>query len=268
MAAHTNSKNPLPLSTAHVNVLLAGVLQIASSRWREDEDASKRTRSPAPTLASVATTFATRHAAAPASGASAVGESAATSTREKVVEECGAEGEAPDACHVLASAILIRAAYGGMPGDVEMLQTAAHVWASRAPGTDAAPLSPATQQADNAWAPRLRDAFAPSPLVVALVEEALGGGVASPSPSAPALEVELRLAMRGEGGLRWEDVPLSSIDFHCSRVLDAALSQPTVRHEMESLLSLSSGHGSEQLESLAKQVPSSTNHVHPTLVVV
>ena len=38
-------------------------------------------------------------------------------------------------------------------------------------------------------------------------------------------EGELRRALRGEGGLRWNDVPLSALDFHCSNVLDAVMRQ-------------------------------------------
>ena len=40
MAAHTNTKAPMPLSAAHVNLVLAAVLQIAAGGWREQASAA------------------------------------------------------------------------------------------------------------------------------------------------------------------------------------------------------------------------------------
>ena len=210
MVAHSNKSAPLPLGHAHVQLLLAATLQLAVSHWREDgralasDDLPQATALPPPALADAAV-----------AGGQAGGQA----------------GADVGACAELSRACLLRAAFGGMPGDMRMLDAAASTWARRA-------------EAGSAWAERLeRAAHLAYPAVATIVAEALAGEVAPASPRAPppadqassrasscAFEAELRAAFRGEGGLRWSDVPLSSFDFHCSRCLDAGSARSALQH--------------------------------------
>ena len=338
MVAHT-AKTPLPLSSFHVNVILAATLQMASCRYREPMvGRGARDGRGVGALPSLADLVSSPTAAAAASAASA---SAAGCPGVHDVQVPGSRLQAPGVHDVepgpwtlgvdvepapfravgqedqgpgsrgqedqeeeeatgqlasdVAACCVLRAAYGGMAGDVAMLQRAAATWAAR--GARGAHES-------FAWGARLRScageamsaqtassagegfghSSTSSTLVARIVDEALRGPVRPPDASmsceqrgsagdasvsceqggsagdasvsceqggsagggtrAPdetvsleaesrvqgpgsrvqggtrafdetvSLEAELRLAMRGEGGLRWADVPLSSLDFH------------------------------------------------------
>jgi hypothetical protein len=270
MVAHT-AKTPLPLCCMHVNLILAATLQLASSRYREHmtgealRDVADGARAQLPSLSDLVTL-----AAAPAStevagaGCPGVHDVDVTSA---AFRGCSEEENAADARLALdvARAALLRAAYGGMSGDVAMLHKAVATWAARA--------ADQTQES-LAWGARLRGCAgeattarvfsngssaikrSPSTLEDQIVREALAGHVQPPDASATRqrgiergssqggtrasdallTEVELRLAMRGEGGLRWGDVPLSALDFHCTNVLDQALAHPATLTSMRQLL--------------------------------
>ena len=230
MAAHTSSKTALPLTAAHVNLILACTLQMACGRWREVASVSAGASGApgAPSLSDAAMAVQSTHG---------------TRAADAEPPLAGDEGEArddpnldEDVCEAVSRALLVRAEYGGMPGDMAMLHAAAATWASRA-------ARPRDER--RRWAARLRLAAMPAPLVEALVHEALHGGVLPPLVAASAgavaapvasgdgrggassarppaaFEAEVRRAMRGEGGLEWADLPLSAFDFHCCRrVLD------------------------------------------------
>ena len=191
---------------------------------------------------------------------------------------CSEEDSAADARLAMdvARAALLRAAYGGMGGDVAMLHKAVTTWSARG----------AEQPSESlAWGVRLRTCVReatsgrvlssgcpPSTLEDAIVREALGGYVRPPEPSssggphggadgltdggarapgASLVEAELRRAMRGEGGLQWGDVPLSSLDFHCTNVLDQALDTPAVLASLRQVLAREVAAGAAPSEGAA-----------------
>ena len=285
MVAHT-AKTPLPLSCMHVNLILAATLQLASSRYRErllGEGPRDGARAPLPSLADLINLDANL---TPSSSEMAV-EIAGRPGQSDVEVTCAAfrgcseEDSAADARLAMdvARAALLRAAYGGMGGDVAMLHKAVTTWSARG----------AEQPSESlAWGARLRACAREAlsgrvlssggsegsaegsaegnerprlTLEDAIVREALGGNVRPPEPSssgsprggardgadgrtdggarapgASLAEAELRRAMRGEGGLRWGDVPLSSLDFHCTNVLDQALATPAVLASLRQVL--------------------------------
>ena len=285
MVAHT-AKTPLPLTCMHVNLILAATLQLASSRYRErllGEGPRDGARAPLPSLADLINLDANL---TPSSSEMAV-EIAGRPGQSDVEVTCAAfrgcseEDSAADARLAMdvARAALLRAAYGGMGGDVAMLHKAVTTWSARG----------AEQPSESlAWGARLRACAREAlsgrvlssggsegsaegnakgnerprlTLEDAIVREALGGNVRPPEPSssgsprggardgadgrtdggarapgASLAEAELRRAMRGEGGLRWGDVPLSSLDFHCTNVLDQALATPAVLASLRQVL--------------------------------
>ncbi len=115
-------------------------------------------------------------------------ESFASSAPAVTLSQACAAGESGAA--LLAPTLLIRAAFGGMGGDMAMLRNAASAWHRRS-------------CADGAlWQERLRQAFPPA------TDEDL-------------ISAKQRLTA--------EDIPLSAIDFHCSNVLDIVLANQSVR---------------------------------------
>ena len=289
MVAHT-AKTPLPLSCMHVNLILAATLQLASSRYRErllGEGPRDGARAPLPSLADLINLDANL---TPISSEMAVEIAGRPGQSDVEVtcaafRDCSEEDSAADARLAMdvARAALLRAAYGGMGGDVAMLHKAVTTWSARG----------AEQPSESlAWGSRLRACAREAlsgrvlssggsersaegnaegnerpprrptlTLEDAIVREALGGNVRPPEPSssgsprggardgadgrtdggarapdASLAEAELRRAMRGEGGLRWGDVPLSSLDFHCTNVLDQALATPAVLASLRQVL--------------------------------
>ena len=263
MVAHT-AKTPLPLSCMHVNLILAATLQLASCRYREHMAAEAPSGmgggAPLPSLADLvplaAASTSTEIAECPG-GADDVDGALSTLHGDSEEDEVLEASLALD----VARAALLRAAYGGMGGDIAMLHKAVATWAAR--GADHTPES-------LAWGARLRGCAgqatassefsngdssigrSPSTLEDTIVREALGGHVQPPDASSARssgggqggtrgsdgmlTEAELRLAMRGEGGLRWGDVPLSALDFHCTNVLDQALAHPATLASMRQLV--------------------------------
>ena len=92
----------------------------------------------------------------------------------------------------MVRAMLLRAAFGGMEGDIAMLHRAAATWQRR------------WARAEAAWADGLAVAF---------------GGAAAAADG----------VMSGEAPLMVTDIPPAAVDFHCSSVLESVLEQPAVR---------------------------------------
>ena len=226
MLAHTHG---LPLLSGHINLVLAATLQMAASNHCED-CRSPSSMVPPPLTLAQATADAEVAATFLAAGDSA---------REKSCNDASL-------CADLAAALLVRLAYGGMTGDMAMLRTAATVWHRRSQESGAA---------RTAWARRLRAAAEPNAAVATVVSEALmcsfvsgrsrntttissssSSGSSSTSGCLDGGIDDLRAAMRGDDGLRWQDIPLSGIDFHCSNVLDAALAHAPTVAELRRLL--------------------------------
>ena len=115
MAAHSSTKSPLPLSAAHVQLILACTLQLAACPWRETFESRGRDTPERVTLAS-----ALERRGGPAL------------IDEDLFEEVDEEAAKDEICMEITRALLVRAAFGGMPGDVQMLHTAARVWSDRA----------------------------------------------------------------------------------------------------------------------------------------
>ena len=66
-------------------------------------------------------------------------------------------------------------------------------------------------------------------------------------------EGELRRALRGEGGLRWNDVPLSALDFHCSNVLDAVMRQGGILQSLSKIEGVKNVKNANDLQQLAQE---------------
>ena len=136
----------------------------------------------------------------------------------------------------LVRAILARARFGGMAGDVAMLQAYARLWLARfaaegAAGGEGADGASSGHGRGDAPPPLDELAFDGAPLVAAggLVAVAATAATATTAPSSwlaflAALHggdgVDLASAARAaaRGTLRRADVPLASVDFHCTRV--------------------------------------------------
>ena len=171
MMAHSSTKAPLPLSATLINLLLSATLQLAACRWREDE-----------------------HAAAPVVGEE---EGRPTLSLADTAASCdGSSSFDDDASSEVVRAALLRAGYGGMPGDMKMLHAAAQIWGARGASDR------------RGWGSRLRKAATPTLLVAKLVAEALAGPVAAATDGCGEEEASLRAALRGDGGLRWDDLPV------------------------------------------------------------
>ena len=120
------------------------------------------------------------------------------------------------ACHVLA--LLVRAKFGGLRGDVGMLRGAAKAWRRRFLDAEA------VRDADIDWHARLREVYTAA---AAKAAEATGGvtglpprGTAPPLAAAAPVDVDV-VAER--------DVPTSAIDFHVSNIVEELMQQDKVR---------------------------------------
>eukprot|EP00892_Ulva_mutabilis_P002710 jgi/Ulvmu1/1243/UM109_0041.1 len=136
----------------------------------------------------------------------------------------------------LVSSLLLRAAYGGMGGDVAMLHSAARVWLRRfqahpgtdtpgppqPPGTDTPgpPQPPGSQHhsscSDNTWGPVWAALF--------------------PDESLP---------WAGIGHLRRTNFPLAGVDHHISRILTPLLSDDAVLEAIEALCETAEHRGED-----------------------
>lgn len=128
----------------------------------------------------------------------------------------------------VVGSMIVRAAFGGMGGDVEMLTYAALGWMAR--------VRAGGKKAER-WEGRLIHAFSD------LNADGRGGGEArrgegreggDEGEAAPPLPMLCDLASAER---LLTAIPLSAVDFHISRVLDTALSQPHVHQSLVSLLS-------------------------------
>ena len=105
--------------------------------------------------------------------------------------------------------LLLRQCYGGMGGDVKMLQASAATWVRRFSGCEAAPPLPSTaawataSDATSPWSAFLHATFAALPVA----EHVEAGGYDSASQLSCVRP------------LRPRDVPLSAFDFHCTNIL-------------------------------------------------
>ena len=120
------------------------------------------------------------------------------------------------ACHVLA--LLVRAKFGGLRGDVGMLRGAAKAWRLRFLDAEA------VRDAGIDWHARLREVYTAA---AAKAAEATGGvtglpprGTAPPLAAAAPVDVDV-IAER--------DVPTSAIDFHVSNIVEELMQQDKVR---------------------------------------
>ena len=120
------------------------------------------------------------------------------------------------ACHVLA--LLVRAKFGGLRGDVGMLRGAAKAWRRRFLDAEA------VRDAGIDWHARLREVYTAA---AAKAAEATGGvtglpprGTAPPLAAAAPVDVDV-VAER--------DVPTSAIDFHVSNIVEELMQQDKVR---------------------------------------
>lgn len=202
MAAHAKGA---PLSAEHTRLVMRSVYRIASCKYREGmETILERAPEATPTFADAAALC--RPAAATddesVAGGAHHGADAAVAW-SAALPVCGGG---------LVRALLWRASFGGMEGDIEMLQRAAALWYRRF-----------TQGVG--WSERLERAFADG-VADAGVSHGAGGRALNPAAAVGSPSVEALVDGRVDMGP--SDVPVGAIDFHCSDVLQTVLRQPSV----------------------------------------
>ena len=147
----------------------------------------------------------------------------------------------------LVRAILARARFGGMTGDIAMLHAYARLWRARFAAEGGEGGEGATSERGRSVAPPPLDelAFDGAPLVAA--------GTAAAAGTAPTAWVDFLAALHGgdavdlacaaraaaRAALRRADIPLASVDFHCTRVasdvaatMKGAVSEADLRRAM------------------------------------
>lgn len=125
------------------------------------------------------------------------------------------------ACHVLA--LLVRAKFGGLRGDVGMLRGAAKAWRRRFLDAEA------VGDAGVDWHARLREVYTAA---AAKAAEATGGvtGLPDKSPGQTWTAPPLAAAAPVDVDVIAErDVPTSAIDFHVSNIVEELMQQDKVR---------------------------------------
>ena len=142
---------------------------------------------------------------------------------------------------MLVKCLLMRAAFGGMTGDVHMLHAAASCWARRFAGISGAP-TPLTGWGEPAantvpWLAYLRHVFAGLP-PAEHVTASLAGGGGPLSAVAP---------------LRLRDVPATTFDMHCSNIVADIMKDRGLSSEAQSAL--------EKLDELDKGLSSLIWHM-------
>ena len=220
MAAHAKG---FVLRAPHHELLLQLVARLAAAPWREAFSGRAAAAPPPPALLDVAT-------AAPEVAPSGLTPSEEPPPSEGRQEAEAAEAEAAEAAVAAASmadlvpALLVRAAFGGMEGDVRMMREAAAVWhhrlrgEARGGGDGGGGNGGGAQPSGDWWAERLRRAFAAAPSLPPLV------GAPSPPRAAPSLAASLAAA-----------IPPSAVDFHISNVLESVAQRPEVRAALAAL---------------------------------
>jgi len=167
---------------------------------------------------------------------------------EPNLEACSSESEMPAsqsmcrpdvACltgeeECMINSLLLRAALGGMKGDVQMLRAMARAWRARFGSIDAG--CPSSQR-------RIQNEMK-------LLQQKIG--MQSDDSTVRWID-HLRYVFRGNtqknlksleqaGSLEFKDVPLSSVDFHCSSVVDALLGEREMKRRMWSCLAQQGPH--------------------------
>jgi hypothetical protein len=116
--------------------------------------------------------------------------------------------------YTLVCSLLVRAHFGGMRGDVDMLRAGAVTWRRRF-------LSDQPADAAGSWLEHIEGVFTAA---AAAAEAATTGG--APPPLGCASDVDV-------GVLTKRDVPPAAIDFHVSPIVEELMQQPRVREAVE-----------------------------------
>ena len=141
---------------------------------------------------------------------------------------------------MLVKCLLLRAAFGGMTGDVHMLHAAAGCWARRFAGIGGSqppPMAGLEPVTNTPWLAYLRHVFAGLP-PAEHVTAALAGGGGPLSAVAP---------------LRLRDVPATTFDMHCSNIVPDIMKDRGLSSEAQSAL--------EKLDELDKGLSSLIWHM-------